>query len=170
MTSIDKDYVPGVVKQIIDEVFSHEKKRLNEIKNNLIEENYALTGSRLGFLHQGVFHTRADPKKIPPIYRLTIDPSLSDRATVYVEDSSEINRDVVRIWRILLSQMRPLKTIQDVRDALPEIVREFCPEEISNLSRTRPEGWHVAGQQFPTLTYEDAVNMIRFYLTNKVLY
>lgn len=149
-------------------IFESEYNRLTRIRDELIEDNLALTNASFGFLHKGKFITNREAKTIPVAQRKPVDPSLYERADQFISEKEETDRDFTRVVNVLTNQLSLCRTAQDIRDALPDVFATFHPD-LASLQRTREPGWHVKGKTFPQISFDEVIYSLRFYLTSKVL-
>ncbi len=158
-----------LIRFLTDKLAAKDYTRLNGVLQNLIEENQALGGPNVGFLFHGEFHSNLPIRQRAAAPKQHIHASLMPAASQYVLEKRQLATDLKRIGHGLSIVLMPCKTTQDVRDALPDLVKDMVPD-LKDLSRTRPEAFTIAGETFKMVDYKVTEDLIAFYVANQILY
>ena len=135
--------------------FNTERRRLRDMLEGLIHENFNLGGTQHGFVYRSNHYTLLHPKQARSLTLGYVDPSLSSKVDVYVAYLSSMNKAEKSLTFSLDSITLACSTEQDLRDALPDPIVELT-SNLKTLPRTRPEDWIIAdkpklAQQFQAL-------------------
>lgn len=157
------------VTTLLKLLFEREEEQLNRRALKMIPRNIALGGSTDGFRHMGVIYSELSGSmrkqgKYPPVDRsLTgeLDAILAERKTI------EYEKD--RIRQAFTLVLRDCRTFQDMRDALPNCVKDLIPE-CRHLDRTREEAFTLADNPRSYTQYMQLREKIEFYVASRLLY
>lgn len=132
----------------------------------LVDQNKELTGEGKGFLFKGQFWS--NEKTNPSEPKHIIHKSLYAEAQQMYDDVMQARKDKLSIERHLSMLLRPCRSLQDYRDALPDAFAEFLPQ-LRELSRTRPEAWHLEGQAFLIERHKRIMELINYYHASRLI-
>lgn len=79
-------------------------------------------------------------------------------ALEYSKKSSVVLNEIIRVNQLLGLITRDTKTLQDVRDALPEVLIKYL--SFGGLSRTREEAYTIKDNSMHMAQYEKTMNLI----------
>lgn len=116
------------------------KKFLESRASALVRDNKALGG------HPEAFYYRSKLYHVVPRYALKdhgippLHPSLHDKADILIQLEQDTERQLKRIRFALSTVTRHVRTQQDLRDLLPDVIALTVPE-LRALERTKEEGY-----------------------------
>ncbi len=158
---------------ILDFVFAPDEEHVKKQTLQLIDENYMFSDNPFGFLHRGqTFSTDTKMFFTAKSVRNSmchLDKSLSDRGDALIEDTNNLNRDRQLVTQWLSALLIGLKSLQDVRDALPDIAVNALPD-LRGLERTRDVGWPLLNKPFGLFNYEKGYRLFVDCLANRMLF
>lgn len=160
-----------VLINLINALLSDETKRLQDMKTELIEENTLRGGKNTGFLFHGEFWTNLDPntaKKLPKTDKTTLHPSLHEKGKELAQQTKLHHTEETRLRQGLSMLLRDCFTMQDVRDALPDMATVILPE-LTNLTRTREEGYPFMKRPFDAHNWKAICDIFAFHVGSKLL-
>lgn len=160
---------PAIIPALVASLRERDDRQLTLELQELIEANHALGRPKHGFLYGGAFRSMLPSRAQAGAEKKQIHPSLIPAAKDYVDRSAQINKDMVRITNGLSLVMRPCKDWQDVRDAVPDALKQVIPE-MAHLSRLKEEAWALRDQPLLKHQYELTAELLLFYFTNRLLY
>ena len=144
-----------------------------ELVEELVEKNHALGHTKSGFIYKDRFITYLPLKQIIHEKREPIDPSLVDEVESLMEMENQRNKEILLLRQGLSFIIRPCKTLQDVRDSLPDAIKSILPET-RNLQRTREPTWAIEGQEIQMVLhaqqYAQVSDLINVYYINRLIY
>lgn len=165
----DDIQVSTLIPEIIKHVFGAEREQLRKQELELINENNkALAVFRNGFRFNGHLFTQLEGKYIRDGEYSHIHPVMRDRAQAYLDETKQLNFDVERTTQALAVLLRDCKTHQDIRDALPDSLKDCLPG-ITDLPRTRDEAFTLHNNPRLSRQYKKARERIDFYIATKNL-
>ena len=158
------------MNQISKSLFEKEYRNIERIKDGLIEMNYAKGNPKEGFLYRGTFFTNIPIVQQKDAPKKMLHPDLYDEGE-YLNDLIEtIGKEKLKVIQGLHLIFSPCETDQDIRDAAPEIIADLLPSPYRELPRTREEGYHVRGKILQLTQHESVVELLTFYVANRMLY
>lgn len=159
------EFLPGIV----DDIFSADNKHLLKMKEEVVAENAQLTGNGTGFLYQGEFITILDnPKSQRLAKKYPCHPEVQEAAGRYVRQRDKMRIHRRKVEQGLMIVLRDCKSLQDMRDALPDLLRN-SHEKLKDLPRTRDEAYTIAEQPLKQVAYEDTVRLVYRHLASRML-
>lgn len=160
---------PVIIPALVASLRERDDKALNQELQELIEQNHALGSPKHGFLYGGAFRTQLPPRAQAGAEKKHIHASLLPAAKDYVARVNILDKEMLRITNGLSLVMRPCKDWQDVRDAVPDALKQVIPE-MAHLSRLKEEAWALRDQPLLKHQYELTAELLLFYFTNRLLY
>jgi hypothetical protein len=157
------------VNRIVGELFQRDKRRLNMHLEELIEANHQAGGPPHGFLFGGQFHTNLPLHQQRQAEKKLLAPALHVSGRAYMKDISQTNAEKGRLTQGLSILLAPCQGLQDIRDALPDVVVSLFPE-LSSLSRMREEGWPFRDKPLQMHAFKQTAEILGFYVANRLLY
>ena len=167
------DLATYVIKTIINPMKEAEARRLNRTLTEINTRNKVLGKHPVdGFLFDGEFYMPAIPeRKIPGLnqQKPTLHVSLWNDLEEFRKDQTLTKTDIQRVQQVLFLLVSGQSTWQDMRDALPDFFSEICPE-IRALSRSRPEGFSLKGNERHLRQFEAMKERMAVYLVARLMY
>lgn len=160
-------------KQIITGLFAADDRRLNGQLIELKDRHKEMTGSQLdGFLFRGKrlvprqeTLTMAGPRVIfPPVHK-----NLIPEVDLYLKDVQETEKEKAEIRQVLSILLRGTKTLQHMRDALPDCVIQFVPV-LKPIHRFDEAAWTIKNNPAYMRQYTRVLPMIEAYAVANMLY
>jgi len=158
-----------LIDYIVTTLLKKDHARLDRILEGFLEQNHTLGGIKEGFLLEGKFHTLLPPRQQFAIEKRMLHPRLHGEVREYIAERRLIEVEGKTIQQGLSLLVKPCKTTQDLRDALPEDIVDLVPQ-FKSLSRQRPEAWCLEGSEFQKHQYSAVKDKLMFYITNQMLY
>lgn len=159
----------GQINLIIDglvvHLFQREDKRIEVTTLGFVKQNEELTKGNGGFFYAGDTYgtvTRASPA-------IPVHESLHTALDAFSKDRKQVVWDKLRIKQALQIALREARTLQDVRDSLPNGIAEFI-DQIKDMPRTRKEGFLLIGNPRQHAQYFKLREKMEFYLAVRLLY
>lgn len=162
-------FASSVIPVLIDKVINKDKERLGEQLKNLIEANALLGNSPIGFLFGGNFHSLYDKTTQAKAVKRPLHPSLNEQGHDFLQEMRKLGNDIARLKSGLSLLLRPCENWQDVRDALPDVVRDEL-QEIRDLRRTRKEGWTLEAFPLQRMQFQTTIDLLTYHIANRLLY
>lgn len=162
-------FASPIIHALIKQVILKDVLRLRHQLETLLEANQGLGNSPIGFLFGGRFHSVYDKTTQAKAPKKPIHPSLITEAQDYVDAERHLQQNVARMQAGLSLLLRPCETWQDVRDALPDVVKDELPE-LKELSRTRPEGWTLESFPLQRMQLQITCDLLAYHIANRLLY
>ena len=162
-------FVSPIIPALIEQLIKEDRVRLGQQLSQLIEANTALSGSPIGFMFAGEFHSLYDKSVQAKAAKKPLHPSLMNQGNDYITELKRLKNDCIRMQSGLSLLLRPCESWQDVRDALPDAVKDELPE-IRSLPRTRPEGWTLEAFPLQRHQIQITIDLMLFYIANRLLY
>lgn len=167
-----------MTKLILTNLFDPEEQRMREGFDIIIEENRQLKREpdAVGVMFASGFHDfswfvapKVNPYvKTAPPKRITLDHDFHERMQALVDEKLRIEHDKKHISQMLVQLLEPARSLQEVRDTLPECVVEILPQ-LKSFARLREAGFTLKHprnkEQLPRI-----VDRIGFYLGLKFMY
>lgn len=177
MTNIDE-----WVKVIFDHLLAAEMRRIESMLVQLNDKNSALkapAGSKFyGFVHMGKTYIPEEysyllphiprqqrHKLIPPIAL-----ELAEEVGTFASEVAKLESDKTAIHQMLFKLLRPVTTMQELRDALPDCVATKLPQ-LASLQRQNPDPtWSIKNDPRALREYDRVLPRIEFYSVSHLLY
>lgn len=159
-----------LVEDIISFLAEPELKRLKAINDQIVEANREVTKNpALAVMHQGFLFRHSEAPKGKHTWP-ALDHSLTREANGYMENAKNVARELQIIKQGLLTLLKDLLLIQDIRDALPECLVRALPHAFNNLPRTREEAWNLDRESRAYRNYEKMIPKIEFFTAARMIY
>lgn len=157
------------VASLLSLLFDREEAGLTKREEALIQRNISLGGSTDGFRHLGFVYTQLTGYSRRLGKYGTLHRELLPEMGAIRSDREILIKDRDRIRQAMTLVLRDCRTFQDMRDALPNGVKELVPE-LSRLPRTRPEAFTLADNPRSYTQYMAIREKIEFYVATRLLY
>jgi hypothetical protein len=148
-------------------VFDEETQRIQREFGALCFENSKYREPAHCFVLDGKVYTdgdrRAFREKKQPLH-----PTLLDRGRKAAQDQDRLKADRSYLTTFLNQTLGACQTVQDMRDALPNVLAEqVTPQGLNQLPRVKPEGFQFLDGRMKT--YTAARDLIFRYLADKLV-
>lgn len=157
-----------MIEQILEGLRELDDRFINKTIDDLIDENFDLTGVSTGFLHRGTFFTRLEPKQLRTARKVPLDPALRDRGEELYRAVKEFSNDLQYLRQGLRILLRDCETWQDYRDALPNAIKMVLPD-LKHITRTREVAYTLADKPLLLDQYQALDEKLHYYLTKRLL-
>ncbi|WP_421991742.1 hypothetical protein [Roseococcus sp.] len=152
-------------------LFAEEEERQNRELCEIIGKNNEFQGTwdADGFMFRGKHVTSAHtPAPAPgtrrgPARRISLHPRLRERMEEHVAAAEVVADDRRSIQQMLGTVLLPCTNSSDIRNALPECLVRFLPEEISELPRTEQAGFTLKNNPRAARQFENSVARMGLY-------
>lgn len=163
---------------ILANLFDAEQLRLTKEIDDIITENQNYRGlDNVGVLFSSGFYDFSWFKAPKPAFRgqkveaprrVSLHEDLHERMQAAVDEKARMEHDRKHITQMLKFLLEPARSLQDIRDTLPEVVVEVIPD-LRGMPRQRPVGFTlkhpIHKQQLDRVT-----NRMAFYVAIKLMY
>jgi hypothetical protein len=164
-----KNIVFDNVNILLKALFEREEVFLQKRQRSMIDLYAQKGGKPDGFRHMGIIYSllQAGDKArgtygcLPVEMIPEMDQILAEQATLALDKD--------RIRQALTLVLRSCHTFQDMRDALPNALKEFIPGA-QRLERTRPEAFTLQDNPRAYSQYMKLREKIEFYIATRLLY
>lgn len=154
---------------LLGKLFEREEAQLTRREHAMVAKNTQLGGSTDGFRHMGAIYTQLTGTARRRGSYGRLDPSLAPEIDVLISERKVLAEDKDRIRQALTLILRDCQSLQDMRDALPNGVKNFFPE-LAHMERTRPEAFTLADNPRSYTQYMKLREKIEFYVATQLLY
>lgn len=158
-----------IITGLTEYIFAAEKKRLLRREVELVEENKKLSGPMDGFFYKGVLYSDLDHSIRARGKKGNLHPSLYEAVEAHYKDERETAFDKDRVRQALALLLKECRSLQDIRDALPNSLQDVIPG-VREKQRTRPEAYTVVNNPRHYKQYLKLREKIEFYNAAKLLY
>jgi hypothetical protein len=165
----DPNWLFETVTAILKALFEREEAQLAKRELSILDRNAGLTGKTDGFRHLGIIYTQLTGAARPRGDYGRLHSSLAPEMDSIVEDRKLINFERDRIRQALAMVLDGCENLQDMRDALPNALKDFCAG-LGQLERTRPEAFTLAENPRSYTQYMKLREKIEFYVATRLLY
>ncbi|RUX60183.1 hypothetical protein [Mesorhizobium sp. M7A.F.Ca.CA.002.12.1.1] len=163
------DRLFNTVMTILNLLFEREEEQLTKRALKMVPRNIALGGSTDGFRHMGVIYSELSGGMRRQGKYLPVHRSLSGEMDAIVAERKAMEYEKDRIRQAFTLVLRGCQTFQDMRDALPNCVKDLIPE-CRHLERTREEAFTLADNPRSYTQYMQLREKIEFYVASRLLY
>ena len=157
------------VTAILKAVFEKEEAQLTKREHALIAKNAELSGPSDGFRHMGIIYTLLTGTARRMGSYGSLDRSLLPTMETLLAERQTIEGDKDRIRQALAMVLKDCRSHQDMRDALPNAVKDLILE-CRSLERARGEGFTLADNPRSYTQYMKLREKIEFYVSTRLLY
>lgn len=145
---ITLDLTP-LIKRIMDKIFLPDQQRIDRLIDKLIEihcgkdENPTFYGLRLlnATLTHSSFQELQRAKRRGQVIYHAVKPEYATSAQKHYDDITKLKQDYAEIRQCLVLSVSGMKSVQDIRDVLPESIVDLIPELRTSYTRTREPGY-----------------------------
>jgi hypothetical protein len=156
------------IRAISDNLTDPRERMLLREKVDLIERNHALGNPANGFLLGGAYHTDLVGSQAKSAPKHQIHNTLKSEGMAYLASRTEIQNDAQRITQALSLLLGSCKSYQDVRDALPDMLRDTLTDTAS-LDRFKEPYWTLQNSALQLHQYHIAEPLMLQYYTHRIL-
>lgn len=157
------------ITAIIKFLFDREEANLAQREVAVMNKHAIDGGSKDGFRYMGKIYTQLNRQSR---VRGTFDrlhPSLVPEMGAIQTDRKIVEADKDRIKQALALVLRDTRSHQDMRDALPNCLKDLIPE-CQRLERTREEAYTLRDNPRAYSQYMMLRDKIEFYVASRLLY
>lgn len=150
-----------------------DNRRLKDLLKTIINKNSQALGFHTdGIMYQGTWFPDPETGSTARSPRVLPNEAVLDDMETYQRQLNKLNDDRDRLKQGLHQLLKSCKTIQDIRDALPEsIVNLDCLSNLcASLPRTRPEGYTLANSDRAKRQYEQILDNLKIYSVSGLFY
>jgi hypothetical protein len=160
--------IQAVISRIVGGLVDAMEKSLDQRKATLIEQNYALGGSILGFVFSGTIYADAANRKAASREVRPIHADLFEDAQILHQEILHFEKDRQLLTQGLNILLAPCTSWQDIRDALPDCAKGIL-EQTSKLTRTRKEAWTLERHPMQLHAYGATKRCITLFMAERML-
>lgn len=163
--------IPVYLREIMENLFKFEDTHHSRVVKQMVEKNAELGGPSEGFLYGGHFISvlEGPARHAASTIKKKGHPDLDEEARSYLAIKKKRDRDYQKISQALGIMLRPCKTYQDLRDALPEVL-VWCCDAVRGIPRIREEGWTLHDRPLIQVQFDEMEDDILYYLATKIVY
>lgn len=155
---------------ILEQLFVAEFRRLRTNVSKLNRQNNEVRRAQAdGFMLNGLFYRDMES---PPSADCApaLDLSLMADGLSFIADRDKVHHERQLIKQTLNHLVTGCSSSQDLRDALPDCLRDTLTQEINRLSRTREEAYTIRDNPRALRQYQKILPRIEFYSAARLLY
>lgn len=157
------------VNNLLKALFEREEVFLSKRERSIVEKYIQAGGKPDGFRHMGIIYSMLEGSiKAHGTYGCLPVEMIPEMDQILAEKAI-LALDKERIRQALTLVLRGCHTFQDMRDALPNALKDFIPNA-QRLERTRPEAFTLAGNSIAHAQYLKLREKIEFYIATRLLY
>lgn len=166
--------IGAVVWSLVKALISADSKLVHgEIDELINQNNLILNAQHRGFCYNGLYYKSSiGDSPVAILQDMGYDPVLSKQLVSRVDKLADrwrqIETDRELLTRLFRDLTAPCRSIQDLRDALPECVIQFDPA-LQGMPRTREEAYTVRCDAALRLRYGMALERIHTYAAMHLL-
>lgn len=158
-----------LIAVIIEKLTASEAKHLNGLESELLKEQQEYYPKDLGFLVNGTYCSGSNPY-VNTAPRHALHKNIAEKGYKLL-NSYEILADDKKYFTQAFSVLfRDCKTVQDMRDAIPESLLSICPQVLQKCKRIKKEGWTMRNTDVGANKFEKLKNKIYSYIANRMLF
>ena len=164
------------ISLILDKLFQAEDRRINNMIEELNRKNSVLKKKNLfGFMHMGNRYIPESCKMQAAILNkkepmTTLSFELIAEASGLIADMNKSKADEDQIKQVLFKLLYQAKTLQDVRDCLPECLVSLVPD-VSKLKRTVDDPtYFIRNDERALKQYRKMLPKIEMYAMSHMIY
>lgn len=161
--------VAAAISHVSVNLTAPRKRMLEGELIDLIERNHALGKPDHGFLLGGQFHTDLQGTQARGISKEQIHDSLRDEGMTYLAALTSLSNDYKRIGQALSLLLGPSTSDQDLRDALPDMLKDTLPPSSRNLPRLKEPLWSLRNSVMQMNQYKVIEPLLFQYYTHRIL-
>lgn len=157
------------INLIMFKLFEAEEKHLQDRELDMVSRNIALGGTPDGFRHMGKIYSHLTGRSRVMGQYGPLKPALVREMSSISTDRIVLDADKDRIKQALNLVLKDTVTLQDMRDALPNCLKDVVPE-LKDLERTRSEAFTLADNPRAYNQYNKIKDKIDYYAAARLLY
>jgi hypothetical protein len=165
--------VKATIQTLVAKLFEAEKRRLNQIIVTLNQQNKLLKEAQAdGFMFGGQFYLPTTGSLMvagPGQAKTFLHKNLHEPMDLYLKDHKLTKDDEFYISQTLVKLLIPCRSLQDIRDALPECL-VACLPELAKLSRRNEPGFTIQEDERALRQYEKILPKMQVYSAARMLY
>lgn len=158
-----------LIQVVLSDLLQFERKRLEGVLEKILQTNRKHGRSGNAFIHQGQVYSllpicqiRGEPITEP-------HPAVTEDLDYYLNQKEELIRSEQRLKQGLSVVVGRCKTIQDLRNALPDILVHELPS-LRGLSRTEPEGAMLESRPKLREQFEQTIDLALTFAAKRLFY
>ena len=162
-----------VVEHIVGTLFNAEYNRLDRQTAELLSRNNALLkrdDQLCGFLVNGVFFKPKNSGRDYEGKTRVLELELLEEGNQLLKDTQEVARYRQAIKQGLVHLIWNCQNFQDLRDALPDFLKDSLTREIAALPRTREPAWSIKDNPRAMKQYLKILPKLEFYSATRLLF
>ena len=158
-----------LVAEITEKLTATEAKHLDGLESELLNEQQEYYPKDLGFLVNGHYYPGSNPymNNAP---RHALHKNIADKGYRLLESYQRLANDRKYFVQAFSVLFRECKSLQDMRDAIPDSLLVACPEPFQKLKRKRDEGWTLQNTDVGVDKFKKLKSKIYIYLANRMLF
>lgn len=162
----NKDFIDGLMIVFFRSVDEYMDKKLKEIADDQVMSD--ITSVTFTFKYGGRNYTPLgcveDLKRAKTLHK-DFEPAMDQ----YVLELEDLMNDKTNIKQILFRLLYPCKSLQDARDALPDLLVNQW-EDIKNLPRLHSEAWTLLEDPRGMRQYKKSLDKMHFYAVHHLFF
>lgn len=160
--------------EIVDTILANlripEARRSLAIKDNLIDQNREISLSSVpGFIYRGICYRHSSCPKGKLQYP-ELDKSLREKADAWLADTARVDLEFQIMKQVLMPLIAPCKTLEDIRNVLPECLVQMQAESFYSLPRTDKPAWTVEPGSRAYEQFFHHLPKIEFFAATRLIY
>lgn len=162
-----------LVKDLVDQIFVGESRRLSATVTGLIAENHKLGGAGDWFQYQGRLFRNDEITHHVAGQQGRLHTSLFASVDEHMKDLNQIELDKRWVHQALVILLRDCSSLQDIVDALPNSLHSAlaaCREGAKTLKRSREEAWSLQDNPRALSQYNKLRDKMEFYNIARLVY
>ena len=157
------------IDHILRGLFAAEERRRNREIAELNKANEEAHQGRFdGFSYGGRVYRLAGLKG--QLSLKVLHHTLYERMDAFLADHQEVANDRQEISQVLFRLISPCMTLQELRDAVPNCLTQFLPDNAKQLERRFAEVFTLTGNPRLTKQYQKALPKMELYSSAHLLY
>lgn len=158
-----------IVAFITEALATSEAKHLNGLESELVKEQQEYYPHDQGYMLNGHYFSGSNSyvNKAP---RHSLHQNLTTKGYKLLDAYNRLKDDKKYFIQAFSVLFRECKTMQDMRDAVPESLLVVCPETFQKMKRQREEGWTMRNTDVGIDKFEKLKKKIYSYLANRMLF
>lgn len=165
----DKDSNFGLIYFILDKLLKKESNYLDKRQRDLISRNVSLGGSPDGFKYLGELYSELVGAARTKTNAGPLHADLVQEMESLRKEKAALQLDRNRVGQALAMVLQYCISGQDVRDALPNGLKDFIPH-IANLDRTREEAFTLKGNPRAYQQYMKLREKLQYYIASHLIH
>lgn len=157
-----------IIDHVVKVLFAADSRRLTAWIDRLCDRNQEVTRRPTqGFLYGGELYRRSTI--VGDIAeRRCIDPVLFVEIDEYLADKKKLERDKQQIRQGMMMVMEPCKTLEEIRDALPECLVDCIPE-LKAIERDKPAAYTLQDER-SIRQFNKILPLMQIYSTARLVF